>query len=113
MVQSGREVYYRNMDLFMEMAQNVTRLKEPGMIRRNLHACLQGVALQWYVSKLSSPEHQALANMRGRLKLWKQHLYKRFWRPQSEAMTVFTSERYTVQDAQNRREPADYVLNVV
>lgn len=48
----GKDVYYRDVHLFLGQAESIATIKGAYLIRTNLHICLCGSAQQWYVADL-------------------------------------------------------------
>lgn len=49
----GKDIYYRNVILFIERLNDVTNVKGATMIKANLNTALRGIALLWYITELS------------------------------------------------------------
>lgn len=52
-VQMGKDVYYRDVHLFLGQAKSVAMAKGTLPVRNSLHICLRGDAQAWYVAELS------------------------------------------------------------
>ena len=82
------------------------------MIRDNLFTCLRGTALQWYTSELST-DQKALVKYDEGIVEWEKQLLRRFRIAPNQAMMVITNEKYTIDDAQKRREPREYSAKII
>src|SRR2546429_194915 len=110
----GKDIYYRNVFLFTEQIKELAIVKGAQLIRTNVNTCLRGAALRWYTAELNDMERSGLRSDDGLgINLWLEALIKRFHPHQSVALASLTSEKYTVQDARNHRETADYLQTIL
>ena len=66
MVQSGKDVLYRDVQLFISRAKSIAESKGPdgpNVVRRSLEQCLRGSALMWHIHELTEFEKEALRAM--------------------------------------------------
>jgi hypothetical protein len=47
-----KNIYFRNVHLFLERVKNVIRMKNVNQVRKNLFICLRELTLQWYKFEL-------------------------------------------------------------
>lgn len=99
----GKDVYYRNVVLFVQRLQNLITFKEAPLVKANIPTSLRGSALEWYTSELDDSKRENL-NTAG-IDSWLATLSQRFKVPTSVALGLLTSERYTIDDAYRRPPP--------
>lgn len=109
----GRDLYYRSVILFIERIKDLAQIKDVSMIRTNLNTCLRGFALEWYTSELRDLERIGLRADTNGVEAWCRTLKSRFKVRTNVALESLTSERYTLNDARNQREPAAYIQAVL
>lgn len=109
----GKDVYYRSVLLFVERIKDVASVKGEAIVRTNLNTCFRGSALAWYTAELSNLERRGLRAEGNGIEDWCQTLSKRFKEPTGVALAHLTTEKYTMNDARNRREPAAYVQSII
>jgi hypothetical protein len=116
MVQTGKDVMYRNIHMFMTRAKSVAQSKGPegpGIVRRSLEQCLRGSALMWHTNELSDLEKEALREVGDGLERWETTLVKRFKELRSVSLTKAMRGRYTISDVKHQREPTAYVQTLL
>ena len=104
-VSVGKDVYYRNVVLFVQHLQNLVTFKGVALVKANIATSLRGSALEWYNSELSDFDRDALNNDPG-VKSWVNTLSHRFKIPTSVALGLLTDETYPLDDARARQPPA-------
>lgn len=97
-VSVGKDVYYRNVVLFVQRLQNLVTFRGAGLVKANIATSLQGSALECYTSELSDFDRDALNNNPS-VKSWVNTLSYRFKVPTSVALGLFTDETYILDDA--------------
>ena len=97
-VSVGKDVYYRNVVLFIQHFQSFVTFRGAALVKANIVTSLRGSALEWYTSKLSDFDRDALNNDPG-VKSWVNTLFHRFKIPTSVALGLLTDETYTLNDA--------------
>lgn len=58
----GKEVYYKNVVLFVQQIQSRLIFQGAGLVKANIATSLRGSALEWYTSELSDFDREALNN---------------------------------------------------
>ena len=111
-VSVGKDVYYRNVVLFIQRFQNLVTFRGAALVKANIATSLRGSALEWYTSELSDFDRDALNNDPG-VTIWVNTLSHRFKVPTSVALGLLTDETYTFDDARARRPPAQYVRAIM
>lgn len=89
----GKNVYYRNVVLFMERIQNLAIFKGIALVKANIPTSLRASALKWYTFELAKFDYDALNNNLG-IKSWINMLSQRFKVPTSMALGLLTVETY-------------------
>ncbi len=107
-VSVGKDVYYRNIVLFVQRLQSLVTFRDAALMKANIVTSLRGSALEWYTSEFSDFDRNALNNDLG-VKSWINTLSYRFKVPTSVVLGLLTDETYSLDDARARRPPAQYV----
>lgn len=108
----GKEIYYRNVYLFVKQVQDLASIKGDMLVKTNLNTALRGAAQSWYTAELSNLERSGLRSVANGVETWCFLLAARFKKPSGVALTKLTKQKYTIKDARNRREPASYVQTI-
>jgi hypothetical protein len=109
-----KDIYFRNVHLFLKRVKNVIRVKNVNQVRQNLFICLRNLTLQWYISE-SSENIKNWLRYDNEIEYWKKELLKRFKKSVSVAMTSLIKKKYSMNDVKRRRksrEYADVILRV-
>ncbi len=93
-----KDVYYRNIVLFVQRLQSLVTFRGAALVKANIATSLRGSALEWYTSELSNFDCDALNNDPG-VKSWVNTLSACFKVPTSVALDLFTDETYSLDDA--------------
>lgn len=112
MVLVGKDVYYKNMVLFVQRLQSLVTFKGAALVKANMAMSLRGSALEWYTSELSNFDRNALNNNPG-VKSWINTLFHRFKVPTNVALGLLTDETYSLEDARACRPAAQYVKAIM
>ena len=97
-VSVGKNVYYRNVVLFVQPLQSLVTFQGAALIKANIATSLRGSALEWYTFELSNFDRDALNNDPG-MKSWINTLFHRFKVPTSVALGLLTNKTYSLDDA--------------
>ena len=107
---TDNKTIYHNVFSFTERL----RVKKGGIdaveIAQNLDQCLLGKADRWYTSELSD---LGRAGLKTNLELWCKELEKRFREAPGVALSKLESLRYTIADVRARRDPEDYIQQII
>jgi hypothetical protein len=103
-----KNIYFRDVHLFLKRVKDVTKVKDVAQIRKNLFTCLQELALQWYISKLSE-NIKNLLKYDNEIEYWKKELLKKFKESVSVVMTSLIKKKYTMKNVKRRRKSRKYV----
>ena len=83
------------------------------VIRQNIDSCLLGTADDWFTNQLSHIIRVGLRNDPTGITEWCNALEARFKDSPGKSLTMLEAIRYTIRDAKNQRDPADYVSSIV
>ncbi len=116
----GKDVYYRNVILFVQRLQSLVTFRDAVLVtfrdavlvKANIATSFRDSALEWYIFKLSDFDRDALNNDPG-VKSWVNTLSHRFKILMSVALSLLTDETYSVNDACARCPPAQYVCTIM
>ncbi len=108
----GKDVYYRNVVLFVQRLQSLETFKGAALVKANVATSLRGSALEWYTSELSDFDRDAVNND-PRVKSWINTLSHCFKVLTSVALDLLTDEMYSLEDTHARRPPAQYVRAIM
>ncbi len=100
-VSVGKDVYYRNVILFVQRLQSLVTFRGAALVKANIVTSLQGSALKWYTSELSDFDRNTLNNNPG-IKSWVNTLSHCFKVPTSVVLGLLTDETYSLDDARAR-----------
>ncbi len=112
MVLVGKDVYYRNVVLFVQRLQSLITFRKASIVKANIATSLQSSALEWYTSELSDFDRNALNNDPS-VKSWVNTLSYRFKVSTSVALSLLTDETYSLNDARSRQPPAQYICAIM
>lgn len=93
-VSVGKDVYYRNVVLFVQRLQNLVTFKKAVLVKANIAMSLQGSTLEWYISKLNNFNRNTLNNDSG-VKSQINTLFYYFKVPTSIAFSLLTNKTYS------------------
>ena len=111
-VSVGKDVYYRNVVLFVQCLQSLVTFRGVAFVKANIGTLLQGSALKWYISEPSDLDRDALNNDPS-VKSWVNTLSHHFKIPTSIALGFFMDETYSFDDVRARWPPAQYVHTII
>lgn len=107
-----KNIYYRNMVLFVQRLQSLVTFWAAALMKANIVISLQCSTLEWYTSELSDFDRDALNNNSG-VKSWINTFSHCFKIPTSIAFGLLTDETYFFDDAQAWRPLAWYVRAII
>lgn len=108
-----KDQVYRNVFSFTNRVRVKATTMDPALIRNNLDTCLLGRAKTWYTEELSHIQRVGLRMDPSGVEEWCRHLKARFRESPGRFLVALESTRYTIQDVQRRRDPADFVQQIV
>lgn len=101
----GKEVYYKNVVLFVQRIQGLVTFQGAGLVKANIATSLHGSALELYTSELSDFDRDVLNNDLG-VKSWINTFSRHFKVPTSIALGLLTNKTYSLDDARVWQPPA-------
>ena len=108
----GKNVYYRNVVLFVQHLQNLVTFRGATLVKVNIATSFQGSVLKWYTSELSNFNRDTLNNDPS-VKSWVNILSHRFKVPTGMALGLLTDKTYTLDDVPAQQPPAQYVRAII
>jgi hypothetical protein len=102
-----KNIYFRNVHLFLKRVKNVIKMKNVNQIRKNLFICLRDLALQWYTFELFE-NIKNLLRYDNEIEFWEKKLLKRFKKSISVVMIFLMKKKYTVKNVKRRRKSEEY-----
>jgi hypothetical protein len=102
-----KNIYFRNVHLFLKRVKDVAKVKDAAQIRKNLFTCLRELTLQWYIFELFE-NIKNLLRYDNDVEYWKKKLIKRFKKSVNVTMTSLVKEKYTLKDARRKRKSRKY-----
>ena len=104
---------YHNVFSFTNRLRVKTTTENAAYYRQNLDACLQGKADRWYTEELGNLARSGLRNDPDGVEAWCQALESRFREAPGKALSRLEAIRYTTKDAKNKKDPEEYVQQIV
>jgi hypothetical protein len=102
-----KNIYFRDVHLFVERIKNVAKIKNAAQIRENLFTCLRELALQWYIFELFE-NIKNLLKYDNDVEYWEKKLLKRFKESVNVTMISLVKEKYIMNDVKRRKESKKY-----
>ena len=112
MKHAEENTYFRDIHLFIERAKDIFIIQENQQIRDNLFTCLREFVLQWYTFEISTKAKQ-LMRYEDEIDHWTTQLLRRFKKSTNVFINIILKERYTMNDARNRRKSREYVVKIL
>lgn len=103
-VSVGKNVYYKNVVLFLQRLQNLVTFRGTALMKTNIATSLRGSAFECYTCDLSNFNRNAFNNDPG-VKSWINTLSHRFKVPTSVALGLLTNETYFFNNARSANLP--------
>lgn len=93
----GKNIYYRNVVLFVQRLQSLVTFRGIALIKTNIATSLRDSALEWYTSELNNFNRDILNN-NSSVKNWVNTLSHTFKVLTSDVLSLFTNETYSLDD---------------
>lgn len=103
---------YHNVFSFTNRLQVKAITMDKALLRQNIDSCLLGKADDWFTNQLSQLNRVGLRNDPTGVTEWCNALQARFRDSRGKSLSLLENIRYTVKDARNRRDPADYISSI-
>ena len=104
---------YHNVFSFTNRLRVKATTMDGTLLRQNIESCLLGAADDWYTNQLTHLSRIGLRDSANGVNLWCEALEARFRDSPGRSLSLLEAIRYTVRDARNRKDPADYVSSIV
>jgi hypothetical protein len=112
-VQVRRDLYYRDVYLFVERIKNAVIMFEAKIVRTNLFACLRESAQMWYTEELSDLKKKTLRTLDEETNHWCNALLKKFKKFVVSALNYLITERYTLENVKTNRNIFSFVFQIM
>ena len=112
-VQIKKNVYYKNVYLFVERIKNAVNMYTTEKVRFNLFSCLKKTVQIWYTENLSDFEKKALRSLNIEIEKWCDVLIKKFKQSIFSALQFFSSKSYFFDDLKNKKNMSNFVFSVI
>ena len=100
---SEKDIYFRNVHVFIEKVKDMTQIKDDILIRNNLYSCLRDIALAWYTSNFND-DHKRLIKFDIEIDEWIKILLKKFKQSSETVLATVIRKKYTTKDVRRRRK---------
>ena len=107
----SNDAVYNDVHTFIDRLKDAASYRGERIVKQQVPALLRGTAQTWYSTGLSQTEKDGLRA--GPIQNWYHMLRDQFRRPLNQAMTALMQERYTLQNARDRRPVASYVFSII
>ena len=107
MKHAEKNIYFRDVYLFLNRVKNMTLIHEDQFVRENLFICLRDTALQWYTAEISI-ETKKLLRYEQNLRYWTEQFLKRFKKSSDVSIITILKERYIMKNARRHRKLREY-----
>ena len=111
-VKDTHNVYHNVFSFTARLRVKATTMDE-AFLQQNVDACLLGAADEWYTTQIEYATRQGFRFDPKGIECWCNALEARFRESPSRSLSMLENIRYTIKDARNRRDPADYVASIV
>ena len=111
-VQVERNVYYRDVYLFVKRVKDIVSIHEDEKMKTNLFSCLKGNAQIWYTENLNDFEKKALRSLK-KTDRWCFALIKKFKQFVISTLQALSSDKYTLDDVRNKRDISSFVFSIM
>ena len=111
-IRDDKDVYYRNVHLFVERILNFVVTKNDDLIRTNFNFNLRSYALEWYIEKLISLKRADFRSIKLKAE-WIDNLKRRFKFNQVVVVNVLVDEHYIIVDVRNETKSINYVQKMI
>ena len=112
MKHSEKDIYFRNIHLFLKRCSNIATIKGEQLVRDNLFICLRELTLQWYINKMIS-NVKTLVKYAPRIEHWFAKLLARFKKKSNVALFILMKEKYIFENVRNQRESREYAFIIL
>ncbi len=111
-IHASKNIYYRDVHVFVERIKKMIIVLESEMIKKNLSSCLRESVLMWHIAKLFDVSRRILFYEKN-VNEWMQALIDRFKTQVITTIVNLLRERYTLTNAERNRESRKYVQKII
>jgi hypothetical protein len=111
-IHAKKDIYYRNVHVFIKRIKKMIIVLESEMIKKNLSFCLRESVLMWHTIELFDVSKRILSYEEN-VDEWVQTLIARFKIQATTATINLLKERYTLTDAERNRESREYAQKII
>jgi hypothetical protein len=112
-VQVERNLYYRNVYLFVKRIKNVVIMSETDAVRINLSTCLRDSTQVWYIENLSDLKKKTLCTLDEDADHWCNALLKKFKKSMTSVFNYLIIERYILNDVRVNKNISSFVFQIM
>ena len=115
-VNIDKNIYFRDVHLFIVRAKKMTLTRDEQLIRDNLWFSLRNTVLKWWTDELSDVERRLIRMImidQKKLSKWISLLHARFKQFTNVIMNSLMQQRYTLRDAVAQRESREYAQKII
>jgi hypothetical protein len=112
-VQIERNLYYKDVYLFVKRIKNVVIMSETDAVRTNLSTCLRDSTQVWYIEDLSDLKKEALRTLDEDVDHWCNALLKKFKKFVAFVLNYLIIERYILNDVRVNRDIFSFVFQIM
>ena len=112
-VQVEKNVYYKNVYLFVEKIKDAVNMYTIEKIRFNLFNCLKKTAQIWYIKDFSDFEKKTLRSLNTEIEKWCDVLIKKFKQSIFFALQFLSSKSYSFNDLKSKKNMSNFVFSVM
>ena len=107
-----KNMYFRNIYVFMKRIKDIIIVKNSELIRNNLYTCFKEIALKWYISTLIK-EIKFYVKHDDDFNHWLKTFLKRWKKFFSTVLIIVMKEKYTLDDARCKRKSNEFVQIII
>ncbi len=112
-VQIERDLYYKDVYLFVKRVKNAVIMSEAKTIRTNLSICLRESIQIWYIEKLSDLKKKVLRILEDDVDHWCNVLLKKFKKSVVFALNYLITEKYILNDVRANKNISSFVFQIM
>ena len=109
---SEKDIYFRNVHVFIERIKDMSQIKSEAIVRNNLYTCLRETALTWYTSNLEKNQKR-LVKLDDEVEKWIRILLKKFRQSSETAFVTVIREKFIIDDVRRRRKSVEYAQIII
>ena len=109
---SKKDIYYRDVHIFVKRVKKMTMILKTNTVRNNLSTCLRETALIWHTAELTNISRRIL-KYENEVEEWTNMLTQRFKQQSTSVTTTLLKESYIMKNARKHRESREYVQKII